>query len=339
MEPTFTRNLKDAPAVPGLVFRAFRGPQDLAGMAAVHAGSREQDRIDPLSSRDYFPTLADLQRDYAGLKPGNLNLLFIEINGQLVGYNQIDWWNEVKDGQVYLHSGWLLPAWRGQGIDRAAWHWSQDRARKLAAEQGVTAKAVLATNTSTTEPEKEILAINEGYTLVRNLSDMAFDDFARLEGLTATLAAGVEVRPVEPTHYPAIYAALKAARLGMFGEGPVGEEDYQSFLNDTVRSGHYTPELWRVAWSGDTVVSFVINYPNPNGSGVVDNVATRSEWRRQGISYTLMLDSLREMGRRGFAQARLFTTADDEKGARSLYEKLGFREVKQHHLYRKPLWD
>lgn len=338
MEPTTTYELKGAPNIPGLVFRAYSGPKDLAGMAAVHAGSKEQDKIDPLSSRDYLPTLEDLRRDYANLEPGNPNLLLIEIKGQIVGYNKIDWWNEAKDGRVYLHSGWLLPDWRGKGIGRAAWHWSQDRARKLAAEQGITSKAVLATNSSTTEPEKEILAINEGYTLVRNLSDMKFDDFARLEGLTATLPAGVEIRPVEPDHYPAIYAALKEARLGMFGEGPVGEEDYQAFLNHAVRGDHYRPELWRVAWFGDTVVSFVINYPHPLGSGVVDEVATRTDWQRRGISRALMLDSLQELRQQGFLQVRLFTTADDEKGARSLYEQLGFREVKQHHLYRKPLW-
>lgn len=341
METPATYDLKDAPTLPGLVFRPYRGPADLVGMAAVHAGSKEQDKMDPLSSRDYIPTLADVQRDYAGLKPGNPNLLIIEINGQIVGYNKIDWWTEAKDGQVYLHSGWLLPAWRGQGIGRAAWHWSENRARALAAEQGLTpgAKAVLATNSSTTEPEKEALALAEGYTLVRNLSDMKFEEFAGLENLSATLPAGVEVRPVEPEHYPAIYAAIKEARLGMFGEGSIGEEDYQTFLDDTVRTDRYSPDLWRIAWAGDEVVSLVINYPNPNGSGVVDEVATRTNWRRRGISYALMLDSLREFGRRGFSQVRLFTTADNEKGARSLYERLGFREVKQHHLFRKPLWD
>ena len=339
METSGIYELKDAPTIPGLVFRAYRGPEDLAGMAAVHAGSKEQDKIDPLSSRDYLPTLEDLRRDFANLTPGNPNLLLIEINGQTVGYNKLDWWTEAKDGRVYLHSGWLLPGWRGKGIGRAAWHWSQDRARKLAAEQGLTAKAVLAANSSTTEPEKETLAINEGYTLVRNLSDMKFEDFARLEVLAATLPSGIEVRPVEPDHFPAIYTALKEARLGMFGEGPINEEDYQSFLNHAVRTDRFTPELWRVAWAGDKVVSFVINYPHPLGSGVVDEVATRPGWQRRGISRALMVQSLRELGRRGFSEVRLFTTAGDEKGARSLYEQLGFREVKQHHLFRKPLWD
>ena len=120
METPAIYNLKDAPPVPGLVFRAYRGPADLGGMAAVHAWSKEQDKIDPLSSRDYLPTLADLERDYAGLEPGNPNFLLIEVNGQIVGYNKIDWWTEAKDGQVYLHSGWLLPEWRGKGIGRAA---------------------------------------------------------------------------------------------------------------------------------------------------------------------------------------------------------------------------
>lgn len=39
----------------------------------------------------------------------------------------------------------------------------------------------------------------------------------------------------------------------------------------------------------------------------------------------------------GILQARLFTDADNGQGARNLYESLGFREVKQHIFYRKPL--
>jgi ribosomal protein S18 acetylase RimI-like enzyme len=49
-----------------------------------------------------------------------------------------------------------------------------------------------------------------------------------------------------------------------------------------------------------------------------------------------MIEALNALHTRGMAQVRLFTDADDGQGARSLYERVGFREVKQHIFYRKP---
>jgi mycothiol synthase len=60
--------------------------------------------------------------------------------------------------------------------------------------------------------------------------------------------------------------------------------------------------------------------------------------QRRGIGRSLMLDALQALRGRGIGQARLYTDADDGQGARSLYESLGFRELKQHKFYRKPLF-
>lgn len=339
MEPPEIYRLEDAPDLPGLVFRPYRDEADLAGMAAVHAGSKELDQIDPLSSWDYSPSLADLEQEFAGLQPGDPNLLLIELDGRIIGYNRFHWWTEAGELKVYLHLGWLLPELRGKGIGRAALHWSQNRARQLAAEQGVTANAVLATNTSSAEPAADRLVLNEGYERVRSLSDMKFEDFDRLAGLDATLPDGVELRPLEPAHYRPIYEALKDARRGMFGQDDPGDRDFEKFLAHKVRVSHFTPDLWKIAWAGPEVVGLAVNYPHSNGSGVVDEVAVRTGWQRRGIAQALMVESLRELGRRGVSQVRLFTTSNDEKGALSLYKKLGFQELKQNYLYRKPLWD
>jgi ribosomal protein S18 acetylase RimI-like enzyme len=52
-----------------------------------------------------------------------------------------------------------------------------------------------------------------------------------------------------------------------------------------------------------------------------------------------MRRALQQLRERGIEHARLYTDADDGQGARSLYESLGFREVKQHIFYRKRLSD
>jgi len=65
-------------------------------------------------------------------------------------------------------------------------------------------------------------------------------------------------------------------------------------------------------------------------------VAVRKAWQRRGIARSLMIHALNALQARGMAQVRLFTDADDGQGARSLYERVGFCEVKQHIFYRKP---
>ena len=63
----------------------------------------------------------------------------------------------------------------------------------------------------------------------------------------------------------------------------------------------------------------------------------RKAWQRRGIARALMVAALQGLYDRGIMQVRLVTDAADGRGARSLYESFGFREAKQHIVYRKPL--
>src|SRR6188474_2750020 len=73
-----------APAIPGLTFRHFRGPSDFAAIAAVNAASESTDKVDYRIRPDdikYFYTHmvhTDIQRD----------MLFVEVDGQVIGYNR-----------------------------------------------------------------------------------------------------------------------------------------------------------------------------------------------------------------------------------------------------------
>jgi len=112
-------SLSDAPDVPGLTFRHFRGADDYEALAAVREGVREYDRIDPRSPREGIPSADDMARVYAGVSPGSADMLVVEVGGAVVGYNWVTWWEEQDGPWLYLHLGWLLPAWRGQGIGTA----------------------------------------------------------------------------------------------------------------------------------------------------------------------------------------------------------------------------
>ncbi len=328
--------LPTAPQIPGLTFRHFRDETDQVGMAAVHENSRAWDQVDPRSAREGVPTAVDLAATFPAAEMiDNPDLLIVAIDQEIIGYNHVQWrWAEVTGVRVYLHLGYLLPAWRDQGIGQALLAWAQQRIRELAANEQADARATFATNVSSTEVEADALMRHAGYVAVRRLSDMVLEP--TLPVSTRPLPVGINLRPVEPDQYPAIYQAWKDAFSANWTSRPASETDYQDFLADNTTSDNFDPSLWQVAWADDQVVGLV--FAQISGEvGVLPEVAVRQAWQRRGIARALMLGALAELQQRGIRHIRLYTDADDGQGARSLYESLGFREVKQHIFYRKLL--
>jgi mycothiol synthase len=324
----------DAPAVPGLTFRHFTRAADYPAMAAIRMGSAQHDQIDPHSSREGLPTEADLCATFPeATMRDHPDLLLVGMHDQLIGYNHVVWrWTEVTGVRVYLHLGYLLPAWRGKRIGRAMLQWAQQRIRTIAASEQPDDRATFATNVSSTEYEADALMRQAGYTAVRRLSDMAAAAPAHL-ALTP-LPQGVQIRPVEPAQYRAIYRAMKDAYRDIWLSTPESEADYQEFLADNVTTAAYDPVLWQIAWAGDDVVGVVISRINHH-VGQIAEVEVRRAWQRRGIGRALMQRALQQLHDYGIEHVRLYTDADNGQGARSLYEALGFHEVKQHIFYRK----
>jgi ribosomal protein S18 acetylase RimI-like enzyme len=149
----------------------------------------------------------------------------------------------------------------------------------------------------------------------------------------AALPPDVAVVPVEPEHYRAIYEAMKDAYRDIWTSTPETEEDYQEFLAENVTTSHYDPSLWQVAWAGEEVVGLVLSQV----VGEVGQVEVRRAWQRRGVARSLLHRALMHLRERSLSEARLYTDAANGQGARSLYESVGFREVKQHIFYRKLL--
>jgi len=330
-----TLSLPDAPALAGLVFRRFRGPSDYGAMGAVHEGAREHDRVDPQSAREGVPTAEDLARRYAAVPPGTPDVLLAEVDGRVVGYNDVrQRWTEETGTRVYLHLGYLLPAWRGRGIGSALLHWSQARIRAVAAEERPAGPATFATNVTTTEREADALMRHAGYADVRRLTDMLLEPLRA--GAAAPPPVGMTLRPIEPGDYRAVYRAWKEAFAGIWTSTPESEADYQRFLATNIGVPDLDPALYQVAWVGDEVAGLVFARIQ-RGVGTIPEVAVRPAWQRRGIARALMAAALQGLHDRGMTQARLATDAANGRGARSLYEGFGFREVKQYIFYRKPL--
>ncbi len=326
----------DVPTIPGLSFRHFASPADYSAMAAIRLGSAQYDQIDPRSSREGIPTADDLCAAFPeAIVRNNPDLLLVALHNQIIGYNHVLWrWTEVTGVRVYLHLGYVLPTWRGKGIGQAMLGWAQQRIRAIAAVEQPDDRATFATNVSSTEYEADALIRHAGYTAVRRLSDMAAVIPSHLP--INPLPLGIHTRPLDPTHYRSIYQAIKDAYRDIWVSTPETEADYQEFLAENVTTAAFDPNLWQIAWADESVVGVVISRIH-HDVGHIAEVEVRRAWQRRGIARALIQRALQQLREHGVEQVRLYTDADDGQGARSLYESLGFREVKQHIFYRKRL--
>ncbi|MGH2485513.1 MAG: GNAT family N-acetyltransferase [Ktedonobacterales bacterium] len=326
--------ITDAPAIPGLTFRRFRGAADYPEMLRVREGCRERDQIDRHAPRAGVPTRDDLARALADTPAGTPDLLLAEVDGQLVGYNHVTSWTEEDGTTVYLHLGWLSPEWRGAGIGSAMFGAAEARCRERATTASSLTAAVYATNATSAEREATALTLANGYSVVRRLADMKL--MAPLPTEEPPLPTGVEARPVVPDHYLAIFRGFRAIWTGLWGVERETDDTYREFLDDMVNVPGYHPDLWRIAWSGDEVVGLVFCHLY-DGFADVTEVGARADWQRRGLARALLVRAMRAVPAHGVEDIRIVTDAEDGRGARSLYESVGFRGLKEHVLYRKPM--
>lgn len=321
----------NAPQIEGLVFRKFRGPTDIVQMWSVRQQVAIWDKVDPQSSRESLPSEKGFIEEWSSVAVGTSNCIIVEVGQQIIGYSEIMSWTEQDNKQVYLHLGWLLPEWRNRGIGSTMLHLCQATVRELVARQGVTGRVESATNVSSTEYDAALLMQNEGYKIVHTLSDMVLVELAALPPVK--LPAGIEIRPVLPAHYRDIFEVYSDA-YSTFEMFPKSDERaYQNFVAAELNGD---ASLYKVGWSGDIAVGIVLCAIR-NGIGTVDQVEVRRAFQRRGIARALLTLVLLTLAERGVRTARLYTAANDREGARTLYESLGFQEVKQHYFYRKNL--
>ncbi len=322
--------LDDAPDIPGLGFRLYRGAADLPAMIAVYASCAQTDQIDPLSSYERVPTLESLQAEY-GVSGASLlrqNTLVAEIENAAIGLAALDGWRELDGTRVLIHEELVVPEWRRQGIERAMLRWAEERARQIAAEQGGDGAVVLGANATSAEPERRALLVDQGYQYVFSMVEMELTGFDRLP--LATVPPGIAVRHPQPAESRPLWDAIQEAYHGRVMVPALTSEDYAAFAADPRREA----DLEFVAWDRECVAGAVLARMD-RGHGVIDECCVRPAYRRRGLARALMVQALGALRDRQAAMVRLHARQHNETGAQQLYEQLGFVALKEFGRYRK----
>ena len=330
----------NAPEVPGLVFRHFRGPGDYAGIQQVTYTVQSADRYPWLSSPEA------IEREFTHLVNNDptKDMIIAEINGEIVGHTRGQWSLVKGDGDAYRHwfQALLIPQWRGLGIRRSMIRWMDKRMGEIAQEHPPDSTSTLDTWVPEHVTDLTTLLLDEGFGIVRyfnhmlrSLSDPIFD---------ATLPEGIELRPVLPEHYRAIWDASNEAFRDHYGYREHTEAEYEAWLaNDTL----FTPHLWQVAWdtasneiAGQirTFIDAEENRSFDRRRGHSEFISVRRPYRRQGLARALIAESLRVLKAQDMDESELMVDAENLSGALRLYTDCGYRFDWRTVDFRKPLY-
>lgn len=308
--------------------RDFPAAVELIGATNAHA------------ELDWFPTIESLQVDWsrsARFDPAS-DVIVAEDDGRMVGIARTSW-REREGAIIHPIQIWVRPDRMRHGIGSALLAWSEGHARGVAAGQtGSPAELEHRFGGITTDanPAGVAFAERHGYAATRFHYEMRRDLSEPIADVP--LPDGLEVRPVVPAHYRAVWDADVEAFRDHWDASVINEDDFAQFFAHP----NTDPSLWQVAWDGDEVAGSVINGINREENatigldiGWLDSVSTRRPWRRRGVAAALIARSLVMLRDRGMTVASLGVDTESPTGALGVYERAGFRPVKTFAFYRK----
>jgi ribosomal protein S18 acetylase RimI-like enzyme len=332
-KPSDAIEVPDAPPLPGLTFRRFRGEEDLKAFVDVYEASR------PVDGFSWIMTLDEIQNQYEHLLNTDVDkdVVVVQHEDRVIGYSQQNWVEELE-AIAFRHQQFLLPEWRGKGIRLAMLHRCEARSREVAATLPVDKKMQMSTWLCEGEAPWIAKLEEEGHYPARYFHEMVRDLREPIED--RPLPEGLEVRPVpEEDHRRVFFAANEALRDHWAGREWT-EEDYQEFMNDPI----IDPSLWVVAYDGDEVAGTVLNWVHHEENermdrkwGYTEIITVRRPYRGQGLAKALITMSMRMLRDMGMEEANLGVDNQNPSGALGLYTGLGYRNIKTYMIHRKDL--
>jgi mycothiol synthase len=322
------------PAIPGLVLRHLRAPDDYPHMNAIANAVRAAEGEAFYTTDEQFAQFYDTLTD----SDPRRDVVIAEIDARVSGYGRAAWHDELDGPRIYEVIPFLDPAVTGEGVFTLMVEVLEDRLREIAADHPPGEK-LYETFGGDNASEREALVLGAGYEPVRHGYSMVRPSVADLPD--APLPRGLEIREVRPEQLRPIWDAATEAFRDEWGYREPTETDYERYLADPVMSDS---SLWRVAWDGDEVAGQVRSYINEEENekfgrlrGYTEHISVRRPWRRRGLARALIAASFPLLRARGMTEAALGVDTENVSGALRVYEGCGFRPVSRSTTYRKPL--
>ena len=317
--------LPDAPGIPGLRFRCYRGEDDIPGMAAVARAANAANGETEYISDEY------LRSDVTNPThiPPEQGMLLALVDARIVAFSSYEYSDTTAGERYYRSLGNVHPAWRRRGLGRAMAAFNEARLQKLAAAQQHPGGARLTTWIEEADRGATVLMQGLGYRQVRTGFHMVRPDMEAID--VPALPGGLDLRPVAAADLPRLWAAMSEAFRDHFGGHDSSEAAFRRWIEDPV----FDTSLLIVAFDGEEVAGGVQGWVDPeeneaNGylRGWTDPVFTRRPWRRRGLAYALLGRALAAVRDRGMTSAQLGVDSENPFQALTLYERHRFETAR-----------
>ncbi len=324
----------NAPKIPGLTFRHFRGEADYPVILDIFNACREVDGTETTA------TLESIAHNYSHLERCDpfTDMIFAEVDGQAVAYGRVTWFHEDQVGYGYHTFGWIKPEWRRKGIGTAILKHNERRMREIAAGHPADAGKFFQSDHNDLQIGAAALLkangyqeVRWGYQMVRPINDPLPE---------APMPPGLEVRPLTAEHVHPIWDALQEAFNESWGFVQGTEDTFQRWIS----SPGFDPSIWKVAWDGDEVAGMVLNFVDSDNPivagrkrGWTDPICVRKPWRRLGLARSLLVQSILMFRELGFDETALGVDTQNPNHALNLYEGVGYKMIRKGTTYRKKL--
>ena len=329
-----TVELAYAPVIPGLRLRRLQRPADDAAIASIVNAGMAADGIPHRMSEAHIASWLDHP---SGMDP-QVDLLFAEVDGVVVGYAEAGWETDNDGGRDYGAWWQVHPDWRGRGLGDVLLRWLEERQAEVAASHPAGIEKRLDSWAAEGETERIAQLEEHGFQIVRYDFEMERPTLDEIPDLP--LPEGIELRPALEEHLRRIWETEVEVFRDHWGSIDDSEASFERTRADPRRN----MSLWVVAWQGDEIVGQVLNRIDQQANeelglrrGWVSSVGVRRAWRRQGIARALVARSLHVLRDAGMTSAGLGVDAENPHGALGVYESVGFGVVRTERVYRKPL--
>jgi len=331
-----TIELPNAPKLKDLSFRLLQDARDLPEMVHINDSLREAGQLSHVTS---LPDLTSWFQHPTNCEPSQ-DALFAQIAGEAVGYTRV-WWEEedTRPARIYYITLRVMPDWQGSGVDAAMLNWAENRLIKIAAQHPAGLERVFSSHLSENSTVQRALLESCGYQPARYFMRMR----RGLENLPESpLPEGVEVRPMLPRDYRALWDASVEGFKDEWSSTRVTEVEYQRWLT----SSEFQPLIWQIAWDTreNTIIGMVLNYIDPLENeafrrfrGYTEGICVLPNWRGKGVARALICRSLAMMKALNMQEVALTVDSDNPSGAQRLYLGLGYQPYQTSLDVRKPM--
>jgi mycothiol synthase len=321
------------PQLDGVDFRTFRGPADYEHFARIITANAKNEGDDRVETPEGIASGYDhLER----CDPAR-DLMVAEVDGLPVAYSRV-WWDQEPDGpRIYRHVCFVDSAHSGRGIGSVLFAWNESRLGEIAAKHDVDEKLY---ETWVNDRNAAAVALNKGagYDAITFGAEMVRPTVEDLP--EHPLPPGLEIRPVTEDQLREIWEADVEAFRDHWGYVEPTEADFEKFL----AFPYHDPTLWKIAWDDEGVAgqvkSFIDTAQNEEHGrkrGWTEAICTSRRWRRRGVAKALIVESIRELAKRGMTEVALGVHTENPNGAYDLYAGLGYEVTSTWTTYRKPL--